>query len=125
MGMDARKLEKLIITICYGKLSKITELKELGQKLYDIVKINVPYLTDEIESNAIDNDIDPFKQSKRPNIKIVQKPILISNTPNIDETIINSYIMYHYQCSLNEVENIKKELEDKEKEYKIKIMHII
>ena len=37
MGLDCRQLERMIKLYTKGSLSKIQELKEFGEKLYDIV----------------------------------------------------------------------------------------
>ena len=49
MGLDCRELEKLTTSLLYGPLSKISELKELGEQFLEIIKTHIPYLTDEIE----------------------------------------------------------------------------
>ena len=128
MGVNARELEKMVVSFLYGPLSKISELKELGEKLLSIIKEYVPYLEKSIESYSIDSN-NPFEYmeslAKRPEIKIADKPILISNTPNPDDVIIKSSIMYHFQCSENEAKQIIEESEKKDPEYKSKSMNII
>ena len=53
--------------------------------------------------------------TKRPSIKILEKPELLSYTPNADDVVLKSNIMYHYQCSEKMADEILKELEEKEK----------
>ena len=117
MGLDARELEKMIISFLYGSLSKIAELKEMGEKLFAIVKEYVPYLEETILNykNETANSFEYMENlSTRPQIKIVEKPKLISYTPNPDDVILKSSIMYHYQCSDTEASEILKESEQKD-----------
>lgn len=125
MGLDARELEKMICSLRYGRLSRIQELKELGDKLFEIVKKQVPYLTELIE-NSNSNSENQFayleNNTERPEIKIIDKPRILSYTPNADDIIIKSNIMYHYQCTEQEAETIIEELEKSDKNAKEKIM---
>lgn len=128
MGLDARQLEKMIISYKYGPLSKIQEIKEFGNKLYEIAKKYIPYLVEEIEKQEKSEE-DPFqymgKVKSRPEIKIQEKARLVSYTPNPDDIILKSSIMYHYQCSEKEAENILNESEKIDTAYKQKSMNII
>lgn len=128
MGLNGRELEKLVVSLLYGNLSKMSELKELGTHLYNIIKEYVPYLVDGIEEQEEKNE-NSFEylenNVKRPKIEILDKAKLISYTPDADDTVIDSYIMYHYQCSKEQAKEIEKELEQKDKNYKEKIMDII
>ncbi len=128
MGLNARELEKMINSFLYGPLSKVSELKDMGEKLLAIVKEYIPYLEDSIlnyknESEASFEYME--KLAERPKIKIADKPKLISYTPNPDDVVIKSSIMYHFQCSENEAEEIMKKSEAKDSEYKAKVMDII
>lgn len=128
MGLNARELEKMIVSFIYGPLSKISELKEFGEKLYDIAKEYIPYLDESIENYKIDVE-NPFEYmesiSTRPEIKIVDKPQLISYTPNSDDVILKSSIMYHFQCSEEEAGKILESAQAKDSNYKEKSMDII
>ena len=98
MGLDARELEKMVVSFLYGNLSKIQELKELGEILFEIIKEKIPYLTETIEKANKEQE-NPFKylegNTKRPEIKILEKPVLLAHTPDVDDTIIKSNKMYH------------------------------
>lgn len=128
MGLDARELERITISMLYGKLSKISELKELGEKLLELIKKYVPYLTKNIESQE-ENTQDPFEYmqsiSKRPETKILEHPILTSYTPDADEVVLTSSIMYHYQCTKEEAKTILKSMEKKDEKCREKMMQII
>ena len=50
MGMDAHTLKNLIIKLLKTKYSKIQELREFGEQLLEIAKVNFPYIIEEIEN---------------------------------------------------------------------------
>ncbi len=128
MGLNARELEKMIVAFRFGPLSKITELKELGKKLYAICKEKVPYLVSTIK-DLEENSGSQFEylesMVKRPDIKIVDKATMISYTPNADDVVLESSIMYHYQCSNEQAKEILKEMVKKDKDAKVKLMQNI
>lgn len=128
MGLNARELEKMIIALRFGPLSRISELKDLGKNLYNIVKEAVPYLVPNIKAQEV-NDKSTFeyleKMKERPEIKIVPKASLISYTPNADDVVLQSAIMYHYQCSKDDAKKILDELVKKDEKAKEKLMNNI
>lgn len=128
MGLDARELERMTISMLYGRLSKMSELRELGEKLLELIKQYVPYLTKNIKSQE-ENTKDPFEYmqslSKRPEIKILDRPVMTSYTPNADNVVLTSSIMYHYQCTKEEAEKILKDMESKDENCKEKMMQVI
>ena len=128
MGLDARQLERMILLFTKGHLSKIQEIKEFGEKLKNIVDEYVPYLSSGIEKTEenLGTGFEFLEQkAKRPVIKILKEPKLISYTPDCDNVIILSYIMYHYQCSKDEAISILEQLEKEDKDIKDKLMQII
>lgn len=128
MGLDGREFERLIISLTKGRLSRISELKELGELLYNIAKENVPYLVETIENAEVSTD-DPFEYmesiSARPQIVIKDKPELIKYTENADDTVLITSIMYHYQCEEKEAVKILNEMVSKDGQAKEKLMDII
>ena len=56
---------------------------------------------------------------------MIDKPQLISCTPNADDVILKSSIMYHFQCSEDEAGKILEEAQSKDSNYKEKCMDII
>ena len=128
MGLNARELEKMVISFLFGRLSRLSEVKELGEKLYEIIKKYVPYLIDNIENQEI-KDYNTFEilenNITRPDIKILEKARIVSHTENPDNVVIESYIMYHYQCTNEQAKDIIKQLEAKDSNSKEKIMSII
>lgn len=130
MGLDARELEKLIISLVSGHLSEINDLKDFGNELLSITREYVPYLTDSIDKEMEKNTDDTsFKYLEdlcpRPEIKVIDKPKLISYTPDSDDVIINSSIMYHYQCDKNTANSIVEKAINKDSSFKEKFMNII
>lgn len=128
MGLDGRELEKLVISLRNGRLSRIQELKELGDRLYEIIKEEVPYLKVSLKNveNKDENQFEYIESiSKRPKIKILDKPKILSYTPNADDVVIKSNIMYHYQCSEEKADEILKEMIKKDENAKEKIMNNI
>ena len=128
MGLDARNLENLICSLINGPLSKISELKQLGENLYNLVKEYVPYLIESIEnSTEYSNDDVSYLNSlcERPKIHILDKPKLLSYTPNPDDVIVKSCIMYNYQCNEKVASKIQNELKSKDSNYMETLMNII
>ena len=128
MGLDGRELEKLVISLRNGRLSRIQELKELGARLYEIIKEEVPYLKVSLKNveNKDENQFEYIESiSKRPEIKILDKPKILSYTPNADDVVIKSNIMYHYQCSEEKADEILKEMIKKDEHAREKIMNNI
>lgn len=127
MGLNARELEKMVISFLYGRNSRISELKELGLKLFDIIKEYIPYLVDNIKAQEErKNDFEYLESmSQRPEINIIDKPKLIDYTKNADDVVIESHIMYHYQCTREKAKEILTEIELKDNKCKEKIMDSI
>lgn len=128
MGLDARELEKMIVSFTKGTLSRISEVKEFGNELLEIAKENIPYLIESVE-NEKEVEEDCFKYlediEKRPKIKILEKPELVSYTPNADDVVLLSEIMYHYQCSKTQAEKVLENITKKDVKAKEKMMNII
>lgn len=128
MGLNARELKKMVLSFLYGPLSKISELNKLGNEFYNIIKKYIPYLEEQISTYTPKVE-EPFEYleslSCRPNVKILDKPHLISYTANSDDVILKSSIMYHFQCSESEATEIMCNLEKKDKDFKAKYMNII
>ena len=128
MGLNARELKKMVLSFLYGPLCKISELNKLGNEFYNIIKKYIPYLEEQISAYTPKVE-EPFEYleslSCRPNVKILDKPHLISYTANSDDVILKSSIMYHFQCSESEATEIMCNLEKKDKDFKAKYMNII
>ena len=128
MGVNARELEKMIVALKYGKLSNIPDLKEVGEALYDIVKEYVPYLVQSInaQEEQKQNEFEYLENNEeRPEIKIIPKTDMISYTPDADDVVLESSIMYHYQCSKIQAKEILKSMVKKDEKAKEKMMYDI
>ena len=127
MGLDARQLERLVISLLYGRNSRISELKELGNKLFELIKKYVPYLVDNIENQKEEENKFEYLENlvERPKIDILDKAKLIDYTKNADDIVLISSIMYHYQCSKEQAEDLLKQMEKKDTNCKEKMMNII
>lgn len=100
MGIDAHVFRNLIVKLTKGKLSNIDELKELGNKFYEIMENYVPYLKGTIEKEEV-NNYDRVEELLSDygfdnNYKIIDRVKLLSYTKNIDEVIILSSLMRVY-----------------------------
>ncbi|CDF11427.1 putative uncharacterized protein [Mycoplasma sp. CAG:776] len=101
MGVDAHTLKDMIIKYTKTKYSKISELREFGERLYEIAKEKVPYIISEIdkvsvkEEDSVDLYLNGLISDKT--YQILDKPKLLSHTTNIDDTILMSSIMRRYQ----------------------------
>lgn len=128
MGLDARELEKLVVSLLYGELSKISELRELGKILLEQIEKHVPYLSDIIKENE-SNTSNPFEYIEglvpRPEIKICEKAKLISYPENPDDIVLESAIMYHYQCTEEQAKEILNKAESLDSNARQKMMDII
>ena len=128
MGLDARELEKLIVSLKFGRLSRIQELRELADALYEAVKEYVPYLPSTIKKAEVtDKNEFEYLESmvERPEIKILPKTNLVSYTKNVDDVILESMVMYHYQCSEEKAKDILKEMVEKDPDAKAKLMDVV
>lgn len=103
MGMDTHTLKNLIIKLLKTKYSKIQELREFGEQLLEIAKVNFPYIIEEIENTPYqDSDLVEDYLNEyipREGYKILDKPELLNYSGNVDETIIISAIMRRYQLN--------------------------
>lgn len=108
MGVDAHTLKDMIIKFTKTEYAKFTEVKEFGDKLYQIAKEYMPYLIDIIDEYPLnlENGVNTYlsKNISKYNHKILEKPTLISRTANIDDTILISSIMRHFQYDYNHAE---------------------
>lgn len=114
MGVDAHTLKDMIIKYTKTKYSLIGEIREFGEKLYEIAKKNIPYIIDVIDKTTVKliDPVDNYLESKidRSNYKIIDKPILINHSKNIDDAIIISAIMRRYQFDYNKSLQVYKQL---------------
>lgn len=138
MGLDAHSLKDLIIDLTKGKHSNISELKELGLKLYDVMENRCEYLKDVIDNDKKENNdvvldylneilLDRKKDLLENND--LENPILLSKPKNIDETLFVSAIMrvygYSYDKSLELYQTYLNGSDKYQKEIKEKLIRLI
>lgn len=113
MGVDAHTLKDMIIKYTKTKYSLISEIREFGEKLYEIAKKNIPYIIDVIDKTPVKliDPVDTYLESKidRSNYKIIDKSVLINHSKKIDDAIIISAIMRRYQYNRDKAIQIYKE----------------
>ncbi|MCI6265646.1 MAG: FAD-dependent thymidylate synthase [Erysipelotrichaceae bacterium] len=137
MGLDAHSLKDLIISLTKGKNSNITELRELGEKLYDIMKDRASYIQDAIDQSkqknkdAVEEFLNQimFDRYQWLQDEHLDTTLLLSSTKKIDETIFISAIMktfgYSYEKSFELYQTYLNGNEKSRKELKSKLMKLI
>lgn len=114
MGMDAHSLKDLIIRLTKTKDANITELRELGEKLYDIAKEYVPYIIPEIDKvqPKISDPVEDYLEGIIPDKKyeVLDKTKLLNHSlQDIDDSILISALMRRYQYSEEKARKIYSE----------------
>ncbi len=105
MGCDAHVLKELIVRFTKGKESQIAEVRELGNKLYEIAAKYVPYYKEVIDA-APAPETDQVADFLRKYIdddtyEVPSKVQLISAPEDADKEIIVSAIMRVYNYPLD------------------------
>lgn len=114
MGMDAHSVKNLIVKLTKTKYRNITELREFGEKLYEIVQEQMPYIVPEIDKvkiEEIDSSEEYIKQTVPKELHRVEDKtkLLSSSSKNIDDTILISAIMRRYHYDRNHAEKVYQE----------------
>lgn len=114
MGMDAHSVKKLIVKLTKTKYRNITELREFGEKLYEIVQEHMPYIVPEIDKvkiEEIDSSEEYINQTVPKELHRVEDKtkLLSSSSKNIDDTILISAIMRRYHYDRNHAEKVYQE----------------
>ncbi len=126
MGIDAHTLRDLIIKCTKTKYSKIQELKEFGEKLYDIAVENIPYIVPSIDQVEYREDdlVDELLKDKVNfcDYNILAKPKLLNATDNIDAVICTSAIMKRYQVEYDKARKIYDELIKEDLDFSSKLI---
>lgn len=124
MGCDANELLNMTSDMLYGKVGKITEIHELGEKLAEMIKVYAPYL-----SRALDNEKpkdyyddkldfldeivpDAAKDAYVKQGKLLDKVEMIDHTDNGDWKVLVTSLMARYQLSYEDAENLLHSLGD-------------
>ena len=114
MGMDAHSVKNLIVKLTKTKYRNITELREFGEKLYEIVQEQMPYIVPEIDKvkiEEIDSSEEYINQTVPKELHRVEDKtkLLSSSSKNIDDTILISAIMRRYHYDRNHAEKVYQE----------------
>lgn len=126
MGCDANELFRITGDLLYGKLSNITEAKELGKNFEKIIRENIPYL-----SKVLDNEKEKEYYSDKfcfldnkvlQEDKLLDKANLIDYQENADDKVLCSILMNRYQLSYEKAEKVLSELYEEDSEIKTQMM---
>ena len=128
MGVDAHTLRDMIIKFTKTKYSKIQELREFGETLYEIAKEHISYIIDAIDSyeGELKDPVEEFLNSKielsKRNYEVLDKVKLLNCTANIDDGILVSAIMRRYQFDLEKSKEVYEKLVSENPEFKKELM---
>jgi thymidylate synthase (FAD) len=129
MGVDVHTLKDMIIKFTKTKYSKISEVKELGMHLYQIAKINMPYIISEIDSTEVnlEEEVDSYlgKIITPQKHKIIDAPTLINHSKNVDDIILISAIMRRYQYDFEHAKKVYVEACKENSNFKQELMRKI
>lgn len=128
MGVDAHTLKDMIIKYTKTKYSKITEIREFGEILYEIAKKEVPFIIDEIDKIEVclEDSVEQYLHEKIADrsYQVLDKPKLLSHSSDVDDTILLSAIMRRYQFDQEKAKKVYKLLSE-DKEFKQELMRKI
>lgn len=129
MGIDAHTLKDMIIKFTKTKYSNIQEIKEFGEKLYEIARNKIPYIIKEIDNYPYDkkDSVDEYLKDKISvsSYKILDKPKLLNYSKNIDDTILISALMRRYQIDYQTAKITYQQTLKEYPEFKKKLMRNI
>lgn len=110
MGIDAHTLRDMIEKFTKTKYANIQEVRQFGERLYEIAKENIPYIIESIDryqanlSSSIDDYIkDSIDEEK---YQVLSSPKMINHSLNIDDTILISSLMRRYQYDYGKAKRI-------------------
>lgn len=129
MGVDAHTLKDMIIKFTKTKYSKIQELREFGERLYEIAKENIKYIIPEIDkvpvnlNDPVDEYLDNVIDDK--SYEVLDEPKLLTSSANVDDTILISSIMRRYQFDHEKAIKLYNELVETIPNFKQELMRKI
>lgn len=129
MGCDANELLNMTSDMLYGKISKISEVHELGEKLAEMIRTNVPFLDRALDKEK-DKDyyvekldfLDDLVGDANNNVSLLNHVQMTDYTPDIDKKVICSVLMNRYQVSSEKATHIIEDLVSKDSGIERKIM---
>ena len=126
MGIDAHVVKDMVIKFTKTKYANISEVREFGEKLYDIVKKDMPYLVDVIENYdaSRSEEVDKFLDENVPKkeYEIIDKPKLIAHTNHVDDVILASALMRRYQYTFEEATDLLAKISVENPDFKEELM---
>jgi len=132
MGMDARSFTDLTRYLLYGKVSNISEVKELGEKFLKIIDEHIPYMSDEVRKNPKNGEdnlefLDSYDATSKEKEKtsIHDKVKLTNYTDNADDVILASALQQRYQISEDKAFALLDKCSKEDIEFKEKLMKAI
>ena len=129
MGCDAHVLKNLIVRFTKGKESKIAEVKEFGEKLYEIMREHVPYYKEIIDEATLP-ERDLVKDFLDEHItdtsyEVPEHVKLISCTKDPDREILISTLMRAYEYPYEKAERVYEQVFANDDEAKRRLMRTI
>ena len=133
MGCDANELYKVVCDLRFGKESHITELKELGDKLYELVKEYVPYLTDVVDNQEHNEKYEDHLAFLDDYLNIagikydylLDGVKLVNYTPNADKEVLIQTLKNRYQISYEDAEKLLVTLEFRDDKFAEKMINAL
>ncbi len=124
MGCDANELLNMTSDMLYGKISHITEVRELGEKLANMIRTKVPYLDRALDKEKdkdyyedklvfLDDLVGNLDDSVT-KVDLLPKVEMINYSPDADWKILVSTLMARYQYSYEDAEIVLKQLSNNE-----------
>ncbi len=133
MGCDCNELLNMTSDLLYGKNSHIPELKELGEKLADVIRNYAPYL-----ARALDNEKekdyyndqytfldDKLGKNLYGHNELLPKVNMYDYTPKADEKVLCAILMNRYQINHDEALKKLKKLRKEDPEIDHKLMNAL
>ena len=129
MGVDSHTLKDMIIKYTKTDLAKIDEVREFGERLYEIAKENMPYLIPIIDREEV-KEKEPVKEYLDNNWmdyrqEILNKPHAYNYTRDIDDTILIAAIMRRYQFDYNTAKKVYERACNEKTNFKEELMRKI
>lgn len=129
MGIDAHILKDMIISFTKGPLSKIQEIKEFGENLYNIALKEVPFIIKQIDNHEYQPTdlVDEYLRSKIDDLSynVLEEPKLLTSSHDIDRTILVSAIMRRFQFDSKKANEVYDELCENNPDFKEELMRKI
>ncbi len=132
MGCDANELLNMTSDMLYGKISNISEIHELGEKLAEMIITKAPYLSRALDKEAKKDYyedklsfLDKEVQIDNNDYQLLNEVKMIDYTNNADWKVLVLAMMARYQYSYEKAEETLRELCKQDPETERNIMQAI